>query len=271
MPSVPTAIARGKAALRDARTALLDTIYPPRCLACMDFTNSAHGLCAACWRDIHFISGAACAKCGAPLVGGTAGGAAGGAAEDGEAGDLCGSCRRHPPAWDRGAAALLYRGAGKRMVLAIKHSDRLDLIGPLAGYMARAGAEVIARADLIAPVPLHWRRLLGRRYNQSAELGRAIARRTGTPALPDLLVRARATKAQRWMNRETRAANQSGAIAANPRRAGIVAGKSVLLIDDVLTTGATLSACTEALRAVDAREVNVLALCRVAFGETDDV
>ena len=113
--------------LQSLRTALLDTIYPPRCLACTEPTEAPHGLCPACWRDTHFIAGTTCVKCGLPLLG--------------EAGaeDFCEGCLRHPPAWDRGAAAVIYKGAGRRVVLALKHGDRLDTVAPLAGWMAAAG------------------------------------------------------------------------------------------------------------------------------------
>lgn len=157
------------------------------------------------------------------------------------------------------------------MVLGFKHSDRLDMARPLARWMAGAGRQVIAESDLIAAVPLHWRRLLKRRYNQSAELARALSRETGLPAVPDLLERKRATIAQKRMNREQRAANQSGAISVNPRHMARVSGCSVLVLDDVLTSGATLGTCAEALLAAGATRVNVLALCRVAFEERGDL
>jgi ComF family protein len=241
--------------LQSLRSTLIDAIYPPRCLACPAPTDSAHGLCPACWRDTHFIAGTTCGRCGVPLVG--------------EAGaeDVCEGCRRHPPAWDRGAAAVLYAGAGRRMVLALKHGDRLDMTRPLAGWMAAAGRELLPRADLIAPVPLHWRRLLARRYNQSAELARRIARLSGRPAALDLLTRRRATAPQDG-GRDARAANQVGAFAVTPRHAATVAGKRVLLVDDVLTSGATLSACADCLRAAGAAGVDVLALARVAFEDS---
>ncbi len=258
-PTVTTFVDRSKALVARAAHAMLETVYPPRCLACMDFTDSPHGLCAECWRETHFIAGAACAKCGVPLVG------------DASDTEICESCLRHPPAWQRGAAALVYRGAARRMVLGLKHSDRVDMAQPLARWMAKAGERVIAESDLIAPVPLHWRRLLKRRYNQSAELARALARLSGKPAVPDLLLRQRATIAQRQMSRAERAANQSGAITANPRHAVTLRGRSVLVIDDVLTSGATLGTCTEALLGAGAAHVNVLALCRVAFDEMRDL
>ncbi len=114
-------------------TTLVNTIFPPRCLACTEPTDQPHGLCPACWRDTHFIAGTVCRSCGVPLIG--------------EAGaeDVCESCRRHPPAWDRGAAAVIYAGAGRRVVLALKHGDRLDMVRPLAGWMASAGRDAAGR------------------------------------------------------------------------------------------------------------------------------
>jgi ComF family protein len=246
----------GSLSYRLGLRALVVTIYPPRCLACTEATETPRGLCAAFWRDTAFIAGTACVKCGLPLIG--------------EAGaeDVCESCLRHPPAWDRGAAVFLYDGAGRRMVLQLKHADRLDMVPPLAGWMATTGAALIAGADIIAPVPLHWRRLIRRRYNQSAELARRLSRITGKPALADLLVRDRQTSPQEGMNRAARAANQEGAFAVRPRHAARVAGRSVLLIDDVLTSGATLSNCAETLRAAGAARIDVLVLARVAFAES---
>jgi predicted amidophosphoribosyltransferase len=242
------------AMLEALRTTLIDAIYPPRCLACEAATERAHGLCPACWRDTHFIAAPVCRRCGVPLIGA-------GAA------DACEGCTRHPPAWDRGAAALVYAGAGRRMVLGLKHGDRLDLVKPLAGWMAAAGRGLLADAEIVAPVPLHWTRLVRRRYNQSAELGRALARTAERRFVPDLLTRRRATAPQDG-GREARTANQAGAFALTRRHAGAVAGRRVLLVDDVLTSGATLSGCAEVLKAGGAAGVDVLALARVAFEDS---
>ena len=153
------------------------------------------------------------------------------------------------------------------MVLGLKHGDRLDLVKPLAGWMAAAGRGLLVEAEVVAPVPLHWTRLVRRRYNQSAELGRVLARMAGRRFVPDLLTRRRATAPQDG-GREARAANQAGAFALTRRHAGTVAGLRVLLVDDVLTSGATLSGCAEVLKAAGAAGVDVLALARVAFEDS---
>jgi len=242
-------------ALTALGTRIVDTVYPPRCLACTAATDAVRALCPACWADTHFIAGTCCRACGVPLLG--------------EAGaeDACESCTRHPPAWDRGAAALLYAGAGRRMVLALKHGDRLDMIRPLAAWMGRAGRPLLAESNLVAPVPLHWTRLVRRRYNQAAELARRLGRDAGRPVVPDLLARRRATSPQSG-GRDARAQNQAGAFAITPRHAAAVHGKRILLVDDVLTTGATLSACADTLRAGGAAGVDVLVLARVAFEDS---
>lgn len=238
------------------KSTLIDTIFPPRCLACPAATDRPHGLCPACWRDTHFIAGTTCRTCGVPLIG-----------ETGPE-DRCESCTRHPPAWDSGAAAVLYTGAARRIILALKHGDRLDVVRPLADWMAAAGRAQLEAADLIAPVPLHWRRLLKRRYNQSAELARRLSVLTGRPAVPDLLVRRRHAPPQQGLNRLERAANQSGAVAVAARHAPAVLGRRVLLVDDVMTTGATLSACADCLRSAGAAGVDVLVVARVAFDDS---
>jgi ComF family protein len=236
--------------------AVLDALYPPVCAACGTETGSAGGLCPACFREAPFIAGAVCAACGLPMAGPPT------------AGLVCDGCRHAPPAWGEGRAAALYDGPIRRAVLALKHGDRLDIATAAAPWLLRAGRPLVARADLIAPVPLHWTRLAWRRFNQSAELARALCRLAARPEAlaPDLLRRIRRTPSQEGRSRAARHANMAGAVAVSRRWATRIEGRRVLLVDDVMTTGATLSACAEALRAAGAAGVDVLVLARVARG-----
>jgi ComF family protein len=238
--------------VRVGRT-LADLLYPPRCAVCREPTLSAQALCATCWRDVAFIAGTVCDACGTPLPEGLSGGRR----------LLCTDCHARPPAWRRGRAAVLYDGAGRRLVLQLKHADRLDLALPLAAWMARAGAELIAGASLIAPVPLHWLRLARRRFNQSAELARHLARAGPAEFEPRLLRRRRSTPVQEGRTRTERFENLAGAIAVRPAALARLRGARVLLVDDVMTTGATLSACAEACLAGGAASVDVLVAARV--------
>lgn len=180
----------------------------------------------------------------------------------------CAACIARPPRWDRARAALIYDAASRRIVLDLKRSGRRDGLHVMTGWMQRAGANLIAEADMIIPVPLHYTRLVSRGFNQSAWLGQGIGRRAGLPCRVDVLKRKRRTPTQGGLSAKARHRNVAGAFSISQRAAALINGKRILLVDDVLTTGATLSACTRALKRAGARQVDVLVLARVVR-ETD--
>ncbi|TMV07064.1 ComF family protein [Ruegeria sediminis] len=231
----------------------VELIYPPRCLGCGDLVTSDFGLCGPCWRETPFIGGTICECCGTPLPGET----------DGHRIE-CDDCMQDPRPWGDGRAALLYQGRARRMILALKHGDRPELARPAALWMARAGREILRNVDLIAPVPLHWSRLAKRRYNQSALLAWHLGRETGLPVCPDLLIRTRRTPVLDGKTANERAETLAQAIAPHPRRRHRLAGQTVLLVDDVMTSGATLETCARACLDAGAEQICVLVLARVA-------
>lgn len=232
--------------------AALHLIYPPQCISCGTAVTTDFGLCGACWRDTPFVTGLTCDLCGTALPGGADG-----------APVHCDDCLAIARPWGKGRAALLYRDNARALVLALKHGDRLDLARPAAQWMHRAGQGILRPGMLLAPVPLHWLRLLKRRYNQSALLSAGVARLAGLDHCPDLLIRPRPTGTQDGRNRDGRFANLQGALRLHPRRAARVDGRHVLLVDDVMTSGATLAAAAEACLAGGAADVSVLVLARV--------
>lgn len=228
-------------------------IYPPRCASCGTLVEDEGGLCGACWRDTPFIAGLVCDLCGVPLPGD---------AETGGA-EHCDDCMTLARPWRQGRAALIYRGEGRRLVLALKHGDRHDLVAPAAAWMARAAAPLLPPGTVAVPVPVHWRRLAARRFNQAALLAQAVARQLAIDCAPTALRRARFTGVQDGRDRDGRFTNLAGAIEAAPAAARL-AGRPVLLVDDVMTSGATLAAAAEACRAAGAGELRTLVLARVA-------
>lgn len=233
--------------------AALHLLYPPQCISCSEAVTSDFGLCAECWRATPFISGLACDQCGTPLPG---------TERDGRV--LCDDCLTIARPWERGRAALLYGDNARSLVLALKHGDRMDLARPAAGWMVKAAQPILKPAMLVVPVPLHWLRLLRRKYNQAALLSKSVAGLAGLAHCPDALIRRRPTGTQDGKTRDGRFANLVGAFAVPPRREAIIHDRDVLLIDDVMTSGATFAAATEAIFAAGARSVAVLSLARVA-------
>ena len=232
--------------------ALLHVVYPPRCLTCDARVTTDFGLCADCWRDTPFITGLTCTKCGTPLPG-----------EDDAAEVLCDDCLTIARPWGQGRAAMVYQGNGRKLVLSLKHGDRIDLARPAADWMARAARSIIQPGMLVAPVPLHWMRLIKRRYNQAALLSGSIAKLAGLDHCPDLLQRRRNTGTQDGLTRDGRFSNMADALTIHPRRAKQVEGRHILLVDDVMTSGATLASAAEACIAQGAIGISVLVMARV--------
>ena len=231
----------------------LDLLLPPQCLTC-EAPVAAHGLfCATCFTAVTLIGDPCCTRCGLPFASAAQGG------RDG----TCDACRAAPPRFAHARAALRYDAAARKLILPMKHADRGELAALLAPFLLRAGAPLLDAAEVLVPVPLHRWRLFARRYNQAALLARALGRLAHRPVLPDALRRLRPTASLGGKSAAERAAELAGAFAVRASRVPRIAGRRVLLIDDVLTSGATANACAEALLAAGARSVDVLAAARV--------
>lgn len=230
----------------------LTLIYPDQCVLCPQLVDGVGSLCSECWRNMPFLVGAVCDLCGASVPG----------SDDGQI-IHCDDCLVMQRPWSKGRAALSYRDGSRRIVLALKHGDRTELARPAAAWMVNAGRCLLEESTLLVPVPVHWSRLLVRRYNQSAELVRAIAALSGSNVCPDALTRTRRTPIQDGMSVDARFTNMANAISANPKRAGAIQGANICLVDDVLTSGATMAAATDACYAAGASRVSVLVLARV--------
>lgn len=244
--------------VRAGGRAALDLLLPPHCPACDTPVDRQGALCAACFGRINFISRPFCDCCGIPFA--HLGQAGLGAAA---AGPRCATCLESPPHYRHARGALRYDAASSRLILGFKYSDRVELAALLAAHMARAGASLLEQADLLVPVPLHRARLRQRRYNQAALLARALARRADRPVLVDALRRPRATPPLGDLSQSARAAALAGAFAVRESRRATLAGRRILLIDDVMTSGATANECAATLLAAGAAAVDVLAAARV--------
>lgn len=208
-------------------------------------------VCGNCWRDMRFISAPICQLCGAPLPG-----------DDDILNARCDDCLSIARPWQAGRAAITYAGAGRELVLKFKHGDRPDLSPALAHWLTNAVIPLLQPGMIVAPVPLHFRRLLRRRYNQAALLSAHISQIPELTHIPDLLRRKRHTPTQDHRNISDRFANIAGAITVNPRHASLIQGREVLLIDDVMTSGATLAQAAEVLLAAGSGPVSVAVLAR---------
>jgi ComF family protein len=248
MTMVATLPVRTLRTLRQIARGLVDVVLPPRCLACGDLVEEPGALCGRCWGGITFFAPPWCAACGLPFP------------HPMEPGAVCADCAREKWAWDRARAVLRYDKRSRQLVLGLKHADQTHVAGAFGRWMRRAGEEVLAGADLLVPVPLHWTRLFQRRYNQAALLANAIRAAGGPPVVADGLIRRRRTPSQGHLGPLARERNVRGAFLV--RRRPEIAGRQVVIIDDVMTTGATVDECARVLKRAGAAKVGVLTLAR---------
>jgi ComF family protein len=255
-PRLRPLLASGLGAIRRAGALALDLLYPPACLCCRRAIAADGGLCPECWRAMRFIERPFCERLGAPFEADFA------TDESGRA--VSPEAQADPPVFSRlRAVACFEDGPARTLVHRLKYGDRLELAGPMGRWMARAGAELLDEADLLIPIPLHPWRLARRRFNQSAALAREIARQCGAPLETGLLLRVKPTPPQVGLNRGLRASNVRGAFAVDPRRRAELAGRRLVLVDDVATSGATLNAAARVLLRAGAARVDALVFARV--------
>jgi ComF family protein len=228
----------------------LDIALPTLCVACREPVDG-EGVCASCWAKLSFIEPPYCPRLGIPFV------------YDPGPDLLSMEAIANPPAYARARAAVRYDDVARTLVHALKYQDRTDLAPAMGRWMARAGRELLAEADALVPVPLHWRRGWSRRYNQSGALAQVIARQSGVKVAADALRRVRPTQQQIGLSRSQRATNVQGAFKVAAERAAEIHGRRLILVDDVLTSGATTDACARALLRAKAASVDVLVFARV--------
>jgi ComF family protein len=233
---------------------IADVALPPRCLACGRILASHGALCRSCWSKLRLIEAPYCAQLGIPF------------AYDLGEGALSAEAIADPPPFERCRAVAAFDDISRRLVHGLKYRDQLELAGWMAAWMARAGAKLLADADIVVPVPLHRRRLWWRRFNQSAALAKHLAKLGKKPFAPSVLTRIRATAQQVGLSAEERDRNVRGAFRVPPGEKIAVAGRHVLFVDDVYTTGATAKAVTRALLRASAAAVDVIVFARVVRG-----
>lgn len=230
-------------------------LFPPTCAGCRRHVSEPGALCGECWPKLRFLERPWCDVMGTPF------------SHDFGAGFLSAEAIADPPPFDRARAAVAHQGVARQMVQALKYSDRTDLAPWMARWMRRAGAELVAEADLVVAVPLHWSRFLRRRFNQSAELARAVAVQSDKPFAPLVVKRVKATRQQVGLERLARLENVRAAFRVPPEAEIELSGRRVLLVDDVFTTGSTVRAVTTALKKGGAKAVDVLTFSRVLPGD----
>ena len=249
----------GREMLRPFRAAAqlgLNLLYPPSCLACHGATSAPDTLCTACWRQVRFIERPYCERLGTPF------------ARDLGPGLLSPEAMADPPVWARARAVAGFdEGPARQLVYRLKYYDRMEIARPLGRWMARAGVELLEEADLLVPIPLHRIRLANRRFNQSMALASTISDCCGVPVEAFALERAKRSPPQVGLSRIQRAANVQGAFKVPQDKRHLIEGRRIVLVDDVLTSGATSNAAARVLLRAGAAQVDPLVFARVIIGE----
>ncbi|MGO9007370.1 MAG: ComF family protein [Beijerinckiaceae bacterium] len=239
--------------LRNVCRAALDIVFPPSCLVCRKATAEPNCLCPECWSRVNFIERPYCDRLGTPF-----------AYDLGVAGLVSPEAMANPPVYGRARAVAKFEdGPVRQLVHRLKYSDRMELAKPLGLWMARAGRDLLAGADILVPVPLHRGRLAWRQFNQANALARAISRVCGVKTADCALQRVKPTAPQVGLSRSQRAMNVQGAFKVPEAERIAVEGRAIVLVDDVLTSGATLNAAARALLRAGAKSVDVLVFARV--------
>lgn len=234
--------------IKDSSHLILNVLFPPKCLLCHAFIPEVGACCADCWQHIDFNSHPCCAICSYPFE------------YDMGEDALCATCISHPPPYQKARAVFRYNDHSKTLIHNFKYKDRVHAAPYFAKWMVRSSSELLKNADMLVPVPLHRYRLMRRYYNQSALLANELGKLCAIPVAPQLLIRTKHTAPQHRLTDSQRQKNVHGAFKLHPRFDNI-AGKKILLIDDVMTTGSTLNACSRILTKAGA-EVTLLTLAR---------
>lgn len=229
----------------------VDTVLPPRCIVTGEPVEQQGMVNPAAWGLLDFVTDPFCKTCGIPFE------------YEFDGGSTCAECIDHPPPFETARAALRYNDSSRSIILSFKHADKTHLVRAFVPWLRRVGSDMLSDADILMPVPLHRWRLIGRRYNQAALIAQALSKATGIPSALDALVRTRATPSQGRLTFKERQRNVRRAFAMNPACVNDVKGKSVVLVDDVYTTGATVKECTKVLLKAGAARVDILTLARV--------